>query len=247
MATTERSEFTIPTYGTKKIKTCAYCRVSTNSADQLNSYATQVKYYTKAIQSHDEWEFVEIFADEGITGTRADKRDEFQRMMDMCHRNKIELILTKSVSRFARNVPECLRYARDLRRKGIGIIFEENAINTLRMTDEMMLSVFSAIAQEESIATSQRIRHMNRERMKRGEYVAATAPYGFRTVDKQLVIDEEEAKLVRWIYNAYLTSTLQSIKASPYQPHMEFEQLEFDLSDIPPQWLTEDNSKPQEN
>ncbi len=205
MAITERSEFTIPTYGTKKIKTCAYCRVSTNSADQLNSYATQVKYYTKAIQSHDEWEFVEIFADEGITGTRADKRDEFQRMMDMCHRNKIELILTKSVSRFARNVPECLRYARDLRRKGIGIIFEENAINTLRMTDEMMLSVFSAIAQEESIATSQRIRHMNRERMKRGEYVAATAPYGFRTVDKQLVIDEEEAKLVRWIYNAYLS------------------------------------------
>ncbi len=204
MATFERIDPQATTFARKKVKTCAYCRVSSNSADQLNSYATQVKYYTRAIQAHDEWEFVEIFADEGITGTRADKRDEFQRMIELCHRNKIELILTKSVSRFARNVPECLNYARDLRRKGIGIIFEENGINTLRMTDEMMLSVFSAIAQEESMATSQRLKHMNRERMKRGEYNASIAPYGYRYVNKELVIQEDEAEIVRWIFEIYL-------------------------------------------
>ncbi len=204
MATFERIDPQATIFARKKVKTCAYCRVSSNSADQLNSYATQVKYYTKAIQSHDEWEFVEVFADEGITGTRADKRDEFQRMIELCHRNKIELILTKSVSRFARNVPECLNYARDLRRKGVGIIFEENGINTLRMTDEMMLSVFGAIAQEESMATSQRLKHMNRERMKRGEYNASIAPYGYRYVNKELVIQENEAEIVRWIFSAYL-------------------------------------------
>ena len=108
MAVVQRIEATSNPYAGKKLRTCAYCRVSSNSADQLNSYSAQVKYYTKAIQSRTDWEFVDIFADEGITGTRADKRAEFQRMIHLCNHKRIDLIITKSVSRFARNVPECL-------------------------------------------------------------------------------------------------------------------------------------------
>lgn len=204
MAIHQRIEALSNPYLGKKLKTCAYCRVSTDSADQLNSYATQVKHYTKAIQSRADWEFVDVFADEGITGTRADKRTEFQKMIQLCQHKRIDLIITKSVSRFARNVPECLEYARKLRSQGVGIIFEENGINTLRMTDELMLSTFSAIAQEESLATSQRVKHMNRERMKLGEYVASTTPYGYRMVDRKLVVDDYEAEVVRGIFQNYL-------------------------------------------
>lgn len=205
MAVVQRIEPLSNPYAGTKLRTCAYCRVSSNSADQLNSYAAQVRHYTKAIQARADWEFVDIFADEGITGTRADKRTEFQKMIRLCEHKRIDQIITKSVSRFARNVPECLEYARALRRQGIGIIFEENGINTLRMSDELMLSTFSAIAQEESLAISQRIKHMNRERMKRGEYVAGTAPYGYRYKNKELVIFEPEAEIVRWIYASYLS------------------------------------------
>ena len=204
MAVAQRIEAISNPHIGKKLKTCAYCRVSTNSADQLNSYSAQVKHYTKAIQSRSDWDFVDIFADEGITGTRADKRTEFQKMIRLCQHKRIDLIITKSVSRFARNVPECLEYARALRRQGIGIIFEENGINTLRMSDELMLSTFSAIAQEESLATSQRVKHMNRERMKRGEYLAGTTPYGYRNDNRQLVIQEYEAEIVRWMFRSYL-------------------------------------------
>ncbi len=205
MATAQRIEAMSNPHTGKKLRTCAYCRVSTNSADQINSYTAQVRYYTKAIQSRADWEFVDIFADEGITGTRADKRSEFQRMLRLCEHKRIDLIVTKSVSRFARNVPECLEYARALRRQGIGIIFEENGINTLRMSDELMLSTFSAIAQEESMAISQRLKHMNRERMKRGKYVAGNAPYGYRNVNRQLVAFAPEAETVRWIFRSYLS------------------------------------------
>ncbi len=204
MAVAQRIEAMSNPHMGKKLKTCAYCRVSSNSADQLNSYSAQVKHYTKAIQSRTDWDFVDIFADEGITGTRADKRTEFQKMIRLCQHKRIDLIITKSVSRFARNVPECLEYARALRRQGIGIIFEENGINTLRMSDELMLSTFSAIAQEESLATSQRVKHMNRERMKRGEYLAGITPYGYRNDNRQLVIQEYEAEIVRWMFRSYL-------------------------------------------
>ena len=192
--------------GEHKLKVCAYCRVSSSSEDQLNSFAVQVKYYTKYIESHAEWELVDIFADEGITGTCADKRTEFMRMLQLCKHRKIDLILTKSISRFARNVPECLDFARKLRRQGVGIIFEKEAINTLRMSDELMLSTFSAIAQEESMAISQRLRHMNHERMKRGEYIAGLVPYGFvMNADKQLVVVDEEAEVIRKIFQDYLS------------------------------------------
>lgn len=190
----------------RKLRTAAYCRVSSNSADQLNSYSAQVSYYTRAIKDRPDWEFVDVFADEGITGTKATVRPDFQRMIHMCNHNKIDLIITKSISRFARNVPECLEYARNLKRKGIGIIFEKEAINTLRMSDELMLSTFSAIAQEESVAISQRLKHFNRIRMSKGEYIAGHTPYGFRyDENKRLIPFEPEADIVREIYEKYLS------------------------------------------
>lgn len=190
----------------RKLRTAAYCRVSSNSADQLNSYSAQVSYYTRAIKDRPDWEFVDVFADEGITGTKAAVRPDFQRMIHMCNHNRIDLIITKSISRFARNVPECLEYARSLKRKGIGIIFEKEAINTLRMSDELMLSTFSAIAQEESVAISQRLKHFNRIRMSKGEYIAGKTPYGFRyNEEKHLVPFEPEADIVREIYEKYLS------------------------------------------
>ena len=190
----------------RKLRTAAYCRVSSNSADQLNSYSAQVSYYTRAIKERPDWEFVDVFADEGITGTKADVRPDFQRMIHMCNHNRIDQIITKSISRFARNVPECLEYARNLKRKGIGIIFEKEAINTQRMSDELMLSTFSAIAQEESVAISQRLKHFNRIRMSKGEYIAGHTPYGFRyDEDRHLIPFEPEADIVREIYEKYLS------------------------------------------
>lgn len=190
--------------GVKKSRVCAYCRVSTNSADQLNSYAAQIRVYTKMIKEHPEWELIEIFADEGISGMKADNREEFQRMIRMCQLKQIDLILTKSVSRFARNVKEALSYVRELKLLGIGVQFEKEGINTLSMGDEMLLNTFSAIAQEESKSISQNQRLSIVKRMESGEYVDSNAPYGYRLVDKKLEVYEPEAQIVRSIYQLYL-------------------------------------------
>ncbi len=187
----------------KKIRVAAYCRVSTNSADQLNSYATQIRVYTTMIQRKPEWELVEVFADEGISGTAADKREEFMRMIRMCELKKIDLIITKSVSRFARNVKETLEYVRKLKLLGVGVQFEKEGINTMSLGDEMLLNTFAAIAQEESVAISQHIRLSNRKRMSNGTYISSNAPYGYRLIEGTLVIYEDEAKIVRWIYQSY--------------------------------------------
>ena len=190
--------------GIQKTRVAAYCRVSSNSADQFNSYAAQIHAYTKLIQRRQDWELVEIFADEGISGMSAEKRPEFMRMIQMCERRQIDLIVTKSVSRFARNVKEALEYVRKLKLLGISVQFEKDGINTLSLGDEMLLNTFTAIAQEESKAISQHQRNSIVKRMERGEYVDSNAPYGFRLVDKHLVVYEPEAKIVREIFQAYL-------------------------------------------
>lgn len=194
-----------------KLRVAAYCRVSSNSADQRNSFATQERVYTKYIAGKQEWEMVDIFADEGLSGMKADNRPEFQRMIRMCELHQIDLILTKSVSRFARNVKEALSYTRKLKLLGIGVQFEEDGINTLAMADEMLLNTFAAIAQEESKSISQNQRLSIVKRMEAGEYIASNAPYGYRLIDKKLVIYEPEAEIVRWIFTAYLNgmSTLE--------------------------------------
>lgn len=189
----------------ERTKVAAYCRVSSNSADQLNSYAAQIKAYTKKIKSNDAWELVDIFADQGLSGMKAENRVEFQRMIGMCERRQIDLIITKSVSRFARNVKEALEYVRKLKLLGIGIQFEKEGIYTLALGDEMLLNTFTAIAQEESKAISQNQRLSIVKRMERGEYVDSNAPYGFRLQDKQLQAFEQEADVVRYIFLQYLS------------------------------------------
>ena len=190
--------------GVEKKNVCAYCRVSSNSADQLNSYSAQVRAYTKMIKQRPDWNMVEIFADEGISGMKADNREEFQRMIQMCEHKKIDLILTKSVSRFARNVKEALQYVRKLKLLGVGVQFEKEGINTLALGDEMLLNTFTAIAQEESKAISQNQRLSIVKRMESGDYVDSNAPYGYRLVGKKLKVYEPEAEIVRSIYRLYL-------------------------------------------
>ena len=187
-----------------KLKVAAYCRVSTSSSDQLNSYARQIKVYTDKITKKTDWELVGIFADEGISGMKAGNRPEFLRMIAMCEAHKIDLILVKSVSRFGRNVKEALEYTRKLKLLGVGIQFEKEGIYTLSLGDEMLLNVFTAIAQEESKSLSQNLRYSIVKRMELGEFVDPHPPYGYRFINKQLVIYEPEAELVRQIFDKYL-------------------------------------------
>ena len=129
-----------------KMRVAAYCRVSTDSEEQLNSYEAQKTYYTQKIQDSPDWEMAGIYADEGISGTRADKRPEFQRMIRDCQNGKIDYIITKSVSRFARNTVDCLDHVRMLRARGIGIYFEEQNIDTLQIDSELYLVIYAGFA-----------------------------------------------------------------------------------------------------
>lgn len=142
-------------YNQKRV--AAYCRVSTDSEEQLTSYNTQKKVYTEMILSNKEWTLADIYADEGISGTQAKKRDEFNRMIKDCLDGKIDYIITKSVSRFARNTVECLDYVRMLKARGIGIIFEEQNIDTLKTDSELYLVIYAGFAQSESESISKNI------------------------------------------------------------------------------------------
>ena len=187
----------------QKIRVCAYARVSSDSDDQLNSFSAQVEYFTQLIQAHSDWEF---YADEGITGTRADKREDFQRLMRDCRAGRIDRILVKSISRFARNSADCIEAVRELQTLGISVIFEKEQINTGNLSNEMFLSMMSAFAQEESISISQNMRKGAVMRMKNGTFRLSQIPYGYR-YDAQgvLIIHPEEAEIVRWIYQNFLS------------------------------------------
>ncbi len=190
----------------QKIRVCAYARVSSDSDDQLNSFSAQVEYFTRLIQSHSDWEFVDIYADEGITGTRADKRDEFQRLMRDCRAGRVDRILVKSVSRFARNSTDCIKAVRELQALGVSVIFEKEQINTGNLSNEMFLSMMSAFAQEESISISQNMRKGAIMRMKNGTFRLSQIPYGYRYDEHGvLIIQPEEAEIVRWIFKSFLS------------------------------------------
>ena len=187
------------------LRVAAYCRVSSDSEDQLHSYAAQIRAYTEEIAQHDGWELVDVYADEGLTGTRMDKRDDFNRMMRDCRKGRIDRILVKSVSRFARNTKECLSALRELSGMGVSVQFEKENIDTGTLTTELMVSVSGSLAQQESISISANQRMSYQRRMERGEFITCTAPYGYRIVDKKnLEIILEEAATVRWIFDAYL-------------------------------------------
>ena len=198
---------------TARLRVCAYARVSSDSEDQQHSFAAQVRYYTTLITSHEDWEFVDIYADEGITGTRADKREDFQRMMQDCRDGKIDRILVKSLSRFARNTQDCIASVRELKQLGVTVVFEKEHLNTGTMANEMFLSMMSAFAQEESISISQNMRKGARMRMENGTFRISQIPYGYRADGSgTLMIKPAEAAVVREIYTAYLSGIgVQSI------------------------------------
>lgn len=189
----------------KKLKVCAYARVSTSSRAQADSYVAQVEYYTKKIENNPLWEFAGVYADEGITGTKVKGRDEFKTMITACEDGDIDLILTKSITRFARNTVECIQTIRRLKAIGVGIIFEKEGINTLTEASELMLTILASVAQGESEDFSGNNRWAIINRFENGTFIVGTPAYGYRKDEEgNLIIEETEAEVVRWIYESYL-------------------------------------------
>ena len=186
------------------LRVAAYCRVSSDSDDQLNSFAAQQNHYFEYISSHDKWELAEIYADEGITGTSAKKRDDFQRMLSDCRKGRIDKILVKSISRFARNTTDCLEALRELKSLGISVYFEAHNIDTKMVSSEMLTAVIAACAQAESESISKNLRWSVQKRMGQGTYISSSVPYGYRLKGNDLIIYEAEASVVSRIFEAYL-------------------------------------------
>lgn len=189
-----------------KQRVAAYCRVSTNNKEQINSYEAQKVYYTQKIEENPDWELAGIFADKGLSGTSLKKRDNFNKMIAACKRGRIDTILTKSLSRFARNTVDCLETVRTLRARGIGVIFEKENINTLTESNEFLITLFSGFAQAESESLSGNI-----ARGKMMSMQAGNVPFQYKKLlgyregeDGKPEIDPEEAKTVRRIYRRYL-------------------------------------------
>ena len=197
-----------------QLRVAPYCRVSTDSEEQLTSYTMQKRVYTEMIMGKPEWQLVDIYADEGISGTRADKRDEFQRMIRDCRRGKIDYIITKSVSRFARNTAECIEFVRQLKLMGIGVIFEEQNIDTLKCDSELLMTIHAGFAQAESESMSRNITWSYRKRFENGEVI-----FNYKKIlgyckgeDGQPQIVPEEAEIVRSIFDMFLSGmTLREI------------------------------------
>ncbi len=190
----------------KKLKVAAYCRVSTDAEDQLNSYRVQMEYYQRHIMSNDEWEFAGIYADEGITGTQTKKRVQFLKMIRDCEKGKIDMILTKSISRYARNIVDSLSYVRKLKAMGVAIYFEEQNINSLKEKNEVIIGLFSSFAQGESEHISENVRWGISKRMENGTYLSKMDMFGYRRdkITKEVYIVPEEAEIVRQIYRCFL-------------------------------------------
>ena len=189
-----------------QLRVAAYCRVSTEKDEQEDSYQRQIDYYTDLINNNKEWELAGIFADEGISGTQTRKRAEFNKMIRLCKKRKIDLIICKSISRFARNTVDILEYVRQLKELGIGVIFEKENINTLKMTSEFMIALYGSFAQAESESISKNvswgIEKAFREGKVRYNYHNL---YGYvKGEDGKPEIVPEQAKIIKHIYDLYL-------------------------------------------
>ena len=195
---------------TKKIdlpklkRVAAYARVSVERGRTLHSYSAQVSYYNDLIQKNPEWEFAGVYADLGISGTGIEKRNDFKRLLQDCEEGKIEIILTKSVSRFARNTVDLLKVVRRLKELGIEVRFEKEGINSLTGDGELMLSILASFAQEEVISTSNNIKWAIKKKFESGKPQCRYKIYGYRWDGDNLVIEPEEAKIVKLIFQMYL-------------------------------------------
>ncbi len=190
----------------KALRVAPYCRVSTNSEEQLDSYQAQIEYYTEKIAAQPEWTMVDMFADEGKSATSTKKRKDFLRMIKACEKGKVDLIITKSVSRFCRNTLDGLDYVRKLKRMGVGVFFEKENVNTLYMDNEMILTFMMSQAQAESESMSGNIRWGHRKNFKDGKVYYHYAGFlGYcKGEDGLPEIDPEEAEIVRRIFSRYL-------------------------------------------
>lgn len=198
------TEITAEKKEASEIRLAAYCRVSSASADQRHSFAAQIQYYADYCKQNPQYRLVDVYADEAVTGTCAEKRDDFLRLMRDCRKGKIDRIIVKSVSRFARNTQELLAALRMLSEHGVSVFFEEQGIDTARMDNEMIITFPGMAAQQESLAISGNVRWSYRKRMASGEFNCTYPAYGFRLIDGKLQIDETEAAVVRRIFALYL-------------------------------------------
>ena len=187
-------------------RVAAYCRVSTDTEDQINSYNSQVEHYTEFIQKNKEWTLAGIYADEAITGTQVDRRIDFQRLINDCMNGDIDMIITKSISRFARNTLDTLKYVRKLKEFNVAVFFEEENINTLTMDGELLLTILSSVAQQEVENISANVKKGLRMKMERGEMVGfqGCLGYDYDPETKSISINEKEAEIVRYIFRRYI-------------------------------------------
>ena len=206
----------------QKLRVAAYCRVSTDSEEQINSYKNQLAYYTEKIGGNPAWKMAGIYADEGITGTSMKHREDFKRMLRACREGRIDLILCKSVSRFGRNSVDVLRTIRALRERGIGVMFEKEAVDTRTMNSELILAFHSAFSQSESESISGNVRWGLRKAYENGTISIGPNLYGFRKgQDGGVEIDEEKATVIRQIARWFLDGdSLHAIADKLAQRHI---------------------------
>jgi site-specific DNA recombinase len=186
-----------------KTRVVAYCRVSTDKEDQQNSFDSQRLYFEEFIKSNTNWEFIAIYADEGISGTNVEKRKDFKNMINDAKQKKFDLILTKEVTRFARNTVDSLKYTRELRKIGVGVIFILDNINTLDSDGELRLTIMSALAQDDSRRTSERVKWGQKRRMEQG-VVFGRELLGYNLNNGVLTVNNEEAEVVKMIFHKYI-------------------------------------------
>ena len=189
-----------------KLRVAAYCRVSTDSDEQATSYEAQVEHYTEYIQKNPDWEFAGIYADDGISGTNTKKREEFNHMIDDCKTGNIDMIITKSISRFARHTLDCLKYIRQLKDRNIPVLFEKESINTMDAKGEVLITIMASLTQQESQSLSQNVKLGLQYRYQQGKVqINHNRFLGYtKDADGNLIIDPEQAEIVKRIYREYL-------------------------------------------
>ena len=188
------------------LRVTAYARVSTDDEDQRNSYQSQLMYFKSKIKENSEWIYIDMYADEAITGTLDYKRSNFMRMINDALVGKFDMIITKSISRFARNTVDTLKYVRLLKERNIAVFFVEENINTLEMSSEFVLTILSSVAQQESENISNHVKLGFKEKMERGEMIGFNGclGYDYDPNTKSLSVNEDEKKIVQYIYNRYI-------------------------------------------
>lgn len=190
----------VTTTVTKKTRVAAYARVSTSSDEQLLSLETQKEHYESYIKANPDMEYVGLYYDEGISGTKVEKRDGLLRLLKDCEEGKIDRVITKSISRFSRNTTDCLEMVRSLSRLGVYLYFEKENIDTEHMSSELMLSILSSIAESESRSISENSKWSIKHRYEAGTFIISYPPYGYENVDGKMVIVPEEAAVVKEIF-----------------------------------------------